>query len=87
MNNQQRKRQHRFVTNRFRFVVFSTFNILYHSAFSLKRQRFTEILNDIKRQMIQLSVLKEIEFFFTASARFLKFVYARIVIEEKKTEV
>ena len=115
MNNQQRKRRHRFVTNRFRFVVFSTFNILYHSifslkrqrfantsnhsifslkqqrftnilnrsTFSLKRQRFTKIFNSIKKQIIQSSILKKIEFFFTTSVKFFNFVYARIVIEKK----
>ena len=76
-------------------------NILNHSIFSLKRQRstntlnhttslkqqrFTKILSDIKKQIIQLSILKEIESFFTASTKFLKFVYARIIIE-KKTEM
>ena len=54
MNNQQRKRRHEFVTNRFRFVAFSIFNILYHSIFSLKRQRFANISNhlifSLKRQ-------------------------------------
>ena len=58
-------------------------NTLNHSVF-LKRQRFTKVLNDIKRQMVQSSILKKIEFFFTASTKCLKFVYARVVTEKKK---
>ncbi|CAF9934514.1 MAG: hypothetical protein HETSPECPRED_009264 [Heterodermia speciosa] len=53
---------------------------------SLKRQRSTEILGSVKRQGVHSPILKETESFLTASARFLEFVYARVITDEGKQE-
>ena len=59
-------------------------------AFSLqrfsKRHRFTEIINSVKRQIVQSSVLEEADIFFTASTRLIGFFYSRVVTQESRQE-
>ncbi|CAF9926829.1 MAG: hypothetical protein HETSPECPRED_006429 [Heterodermia speciosa] len=52
----------------------------------LKRQRSAEILNSVKKQVVQSPMLKKAETFLTASTRFLDFVYSRVVTQKNKQE-
>ena len=53
---------------------------------SSKRHRSTEIINSVKRQVVQSSVLEEADTFLTASARLIGFLYSRVVTQEARQE-
>ena len=78
----------RFSANFFSARQSSNLNQSIDFAFSLrrfsKRQRFTEIINNVKKQIVQSSMLKETKTFLTTSTRLIDFLYSRIVTQKNR---
>lgn len=52
----------------------------------MKRQRSVEIFDNVKKRIVQTSVLQKTKFLLIASATFLEFVYSQVVTKNEKQQ-
>ena len=51
---------------------------------SSKRHRFIKIINSVKKQIVQFSILKKTNIFFTTSTKLIDFLYSRMITQKTK---